>query len=333
MKSGVWAFFACIFVSYNALAAMQQYSDDEEFNQCVRVVGDIDRCIKDEYKRVMTDVKKLYKEILTQKALSNFNANMEENVAFMRDMYTSWTAFRNRICSLAEVSVTYLGSWRSEELACNNYYAMHHREHLQSIRNLLKRNPEDKFPPVSKLDFVIIDDHDEEYGKCMLKENAVEDKCLDEEFKRSTKRIKDLYNTLNTSEYTKEWNNGPDLKKGNYRDMFDSWVAYRNRICSLTVFAFHKGLGKDSMSRIRCLQFFNMEKNEALDSIYLAANSALDEEYMEEDYGDGGKEIGQKITPLQSRPQNTESLVTDNTAGLTSDNKADNQKKTPSWAK
>ena len=214
----------------------------------------------------------------------------------LRDMFESWTAFRNRLCSLSKKAAKYLEPLIDEKIGCNSYYITHHQDHLNSIILLLTKNVPQKR---KEFNYLKIYDHDDEYEECMKGKNN--SKCLDEELKRSSKGIKNLYKTLLEDNFVGKWNNGPDLKNGNYRDMYDSWIAYRNRMCSLSVWAYQVGYGKNALGVNQCLQFFNREKLETLQNLLMSANSALDDEYDEDFDDDGGEAEGKTIKPLERR--------------------------------
>jgi hypothetical protein len=151
----------------------------------------------------------------------------------------------------------------------------------------------------SAFDYLEIYDHDEEYEECMKGKNT--SKCLEDELKRSTKQIKNYYKTLSVDDFVGKWNNGPDLKNGNYRDMYDSWIAYRNRMCSLSVWAYKVSYGDKGADLTQCLQFFNREKLETLQNLLTSAHAALDDEYDENFNDDGGEAEGKTIKPLERR--------------------------------
>jgi hypothetical protein len=132
---------------------------------------------------------------------------------------------------------------------------------------------------------------------------------------RSATYIKDLYKTFSVDEFVGKWNNGPDLSQGNYRDMYDSWIAYRNRICALAVWAYQNAYGPDAITLNQCLQYFNREKVETMENLLYSAHSSLDIGDEEDesvdgpeqiDYSllpkdDGGEAEGKTIEPLQRR--------------------------------
>lgn len=278
-------------------ASMPFYEDDEEFKHCARATKDWTVCAKEEALRTINTIKRQYQAILTNPRIVGWHEKIQDNTSELRDMYESWTAFRNRLCSLSHQASTYLEKIVEEKTACNVYYTLHHKDHLDSIIFLLKGDV-----PQKKTDFTFlsIEDHDDDYHTCMTKQQN--DVCIAEELQRSTRTIKNFYNTMVEDEFIGKWNNGPDLKNGNYRDMYDSWIAYRNRMCSLSVWAYEKGYGKNAISLNQCLQFFNREMMETLQNILVGAHSSLDDENL--DMGidnDGGETEGKTIKPLERR--------------------------------
>lgn len=319
-------------------AFMPQYLDDEEYFRCVRATKDYDDCSAQQMKRNLETVKKQYRVIISNPNLVGWHNEISENTATLRDMYESWTAFRTRICSLSVKASMYLEKLFDEKTSCNSYYVLHHKDHLDKIILLLTGNL-----PKNRNDFSYLEiyDHDEEYENCMKGKDT--SKCLEEELKRSTKRIKDLYKTASEDKMIGKWNNGPDLKNGNYRDMYDSWIAYRNRMCLLSVWAYRKGYGNRGVNLTQCLQFFNREKLETMENLLLSAYSILDEEMVADTVDDGGEAEGKTIKPLQRRfdtKQRQEDALLDEETGKKpevqkpADKEKSQQKKVnvPTWA-
>lgn len=285
-------------------ASMPFYEDSEELRHCLRSTNDINTCAKEDALRTLNTIKKQYRAILTTPNIVGWHEDIQDNTTELRDMYESWTAFRNRLCSLSHKASMYLQKIVEEKISCNLYYDLHHKDHLDSIILLLRNDV-----PATKSDFgyLYIEDHDDEYSECMTKKQNEE--CITEELKRSTQTIKNLYKTMVEDEFIGKWNNGPDLKNGNYRDMYDSWIAYRNRMCSLSVWAYEKGYGKNALSLNQCLQFFNREILETLQNILVGAHSSLDDEYLNMDDDDGGEAEGKTIKPLEKRFDAKQSLA------------------------
>ena len=319
----------------SAFAYIPSYPSDDEYYRCVHVTGDYDDCAAQEMKRDLEFVKKQYRVIMSNPNIVGWHKEIEENTATLRDMWESWTAFRTRICSLSYKATKYAEALINDKISCNSQLVSHHKSHLDSIILLLSGKV-----PANREDFsyLKIYDHDEEYENCMKEKDT--SKCLEEELKRSTKYIKDLYKTASEDEMVGKWNNGPDLHNGNYRDMYDSWIAYRNRMCSLSVWAYRKGYGYQGITQTECLQFFNREKLEMMENILQQAYSVLDEE-MEVDNDDGGEAEGKTITPLERRfdakQSKEDSLLTDDNKPVEpkkeiEQKKPENKVNIPAWA-
>ncbi len=306
---------------------MPFYDDDSEFDRCTAMIGDWNRCMSEETRRDINDVKNLYREILANPKLNQWNASREENQQMLRDLYSSWNAYRARLCSLSKVSSRYNGAWKDDEISCNLYYVKHHKDHFQCINDMLLGRADER-------DDFISEEHDEEYAKC-IKDKKSTDQCLVNEFQRSSAKIKDLYKKFYASQYTSAWNNGADIGSGNYRDMFDSWVAYRNRLCSLSAFAYKNFPQRANITKNHCLQYLNREKLETLENMYNLSQRAYSSKKAQAKSEDGGRKAGEAIAPLENRAESLESLV-ENKAENLEDKKEDvedSSAKLPAWAK
>lgn len=292
-----------IIVAGSAVAGvLPAYRDDAEYDHCVGVTNDYDACANEESLRVLRDIKILYSNLLVHPQIQNWNDSPEANKQVLRDMYESWTAYRNRQCSLAVVATTFMAIIIDTRISCTLYQNFQHKNQLLHILHQLE--PE-KYPPVvSEIDnaytFASVYEHDDTYKSCIKDKTQSKENCLKDELQRVSKEIKDFYNTLSQDEFTSKWNNGPDLKNGNYRDMYDSWVAYRNRLCSLNTYVSHI-TGNKSASQTECALFLSMEHSEAVNNLLLSSSSFLDEEMTIDIEGDGGEAEGKKITPLKRR--------------------------------
>lgn len=276
-------------------ASMPMYDPSDYYYQCLKVTRDMETCGKQDINRLLNEIKKQYRVILTNPNIIGWHKDIKQNTATLRDMYESWTAYRNRLCSLSRQSAQYLEKIVDEKISCNMYYSQHHNAHLDSIIRLLtKQVPENK----AQFGYLYIDEHDDEYKDCRKKKNK---NCIEEELKRTSQKIKNIYKTMLEDEYIGKWNNGPDLKNGNYRDLYDSWIAYRNRMCSLSTYAYQVGYGANAMPNEYCLLYFNIEKLAAMENILLSAHSSLDDEMVIEEENDGGLAEGKTIKPLQKR--------------------------------
>lgn len=278
-------------VAMPARADMPDYPDDAEFLKCRRMNIDSDICQREQIQRALERVKRLYKMILGNPKIVEWNGTLEKDADVLRDMFESWTAFRNRLCSVSYLATRYVEPIYNEKYSCNTYYILHKEDHLEKIDMLLRGGA-----PKNQMDFkfLYIYDHDDEYENCIQKNRN--ELCIDEELQRSTQDIKDFYKTFANDDMVGAWNNGDGLKSGNYRDMFDSWVAYRNRICSLAVWAYQKYYGPQSIRLNDCIQYYNREKLETLMNLINVAHSSLDRTDFSDN--DGGLAEGKTIKPL-----------------------------------
>lgn len=359
MKKYLFAFvalYALNFISQPAVADMPYYKDDAEFQRCVKVNVDWDTCTREQTVRTLDRVKNNYRSILRNKALYNWHAKLEDSTQMLRDMYESWLAFRNRLCSLSYQAARNLNKPHSEKEACILYYTMHHDDHIKKILQLLENNV-----PLKRMDFnfLKLTSHDDDYITCMEDANADVNACVAEELKRSSQEIKDMYKTFINEEAVSKWNNGPSLKEGNYRDMYDSWIAYRNRICALAIYAYQQAYPKNPVKLEQCLQYFNREKLETMENILKYARLGPQEEEEESTDAekpkpakkripkvadDGGEAEGKTIQPLQNRISSGNNSDEDSLVGVVYKKEADTTPKpetkpaeapryvVPSWA-
>jgi uncharacterized protein YecT (DUF1311 family) len=307
------------------------YEDDAEFEHCEKISGDRDYCIKEENKRVLNRVKNGYRGLFVNSKLNAANQNPEANRKMLRDMYDSWTAFRNRYCSLSKVAAQYMATIQDEELTCNLYQTFLHEEYLNDILFAL-----DGKPLPSNSAFLLIDEHDRKYNNC-IKEKKDSDTCLSQETDRTSQNVKTSYQYVLENSELHDWNNSDSLQYGNLRDMFDSWIAYRNRFCAITVEAYKLG-AKKSLPLDQCILFFNLQMQQMMTDVMAASGSMLDEE-IENNESIAAAE-GEKIKPLQYRSA-TNVSKRDTLTEEDADNQAENQTeesdnssaKLPAWAK
>lgn len=123
-----------------------------------------------------------------------------------------------------------------------------------------------------------------EYEKCF---NAAQTDnevalCLKAENVRMLKDIQQIYLNLATHEKTKAWNNGNGLMSGNLKDMYNSWLAYRNRFCSLYQKASENTFGSDDFNRAKCLFDLNNDHLELMKRVIFSANSGSEESSLDD---------------------------------------------------
>lgn len=76
------------------------------------------------------------------------------------------------------------------------------------------------------------------------------------------------YEQLASNKLAAEWNKGNGMFKGNLKDMYDSWVAYRNRFCSLSGVAGHYETSESkAFHQSLCLVNLSKKHNQELDGL------------------------------------------------------------------
>ena len=101
--------------------------------------------------------------------------------------------------------------------------------------------------------------------------------CMKAETARVLKNIQEAYSAVLKNEQTASWNNGNSLTSGNLKDMYDHWVAYRNRYCSLFVQASEHTFGSADYDKERCLLNLTNDHYELMRSVLINANTGEEE--------------------------------------------------------
>lgn len=123
-----------------------------------------------------------------------------------------------------------------------------------------------------------------EYDACYQKarnDNEVA-LCMKAENTRLLREVQQIYLNLSKQQAIKKWNNGNGLISGNLKDMYNSWLAYRNRYCSLYVVASQNTFGGESFDRERCLLSFTNDHYELIKTVIINLNSGGEEDDTEE---------------------------------------------------
>lgn len=120
----------------------------------------------------------------------------------------------------------------------------------------------------------------EEYDACY--EKARDDTqvglCMKAETARLLKQIQEVYVHVSQNEQTKGWNKGQGLQSGNLKDMYDSWLAYRNRYCSLFTVASANTFGSTQYNKERCLLNITNDHYEMMKTVIINANTGGEED-------------------------------------------------------
>ena len=241
-----------------------------------------------------------YRNILANRSLLEWNKSIAGNKQILYDMYESWTAYRNRLCALEKLASQYAGPLVDQNMSCTLALMENHLSNLDSIIKLINK---DKLPKQSEFPFLRFE-HDEEYQACTKNKSKNDPRnCQKEEMERTNEQIQQKFQEAYNSQFIGAWNNGPNLQNGNYRDMYDSWIAYRNRLCSLAVWAYKRAYGEKSVSMNYCLESFNKSMLINMQNILTSSVTFLDDDMPEglDDYLMEPDEAGKKITPLDRR--------------------------------
>lgn len=91
--------------------------------------------------------------------------------------------------------------------------------------------------------------------------------CMKAETARLMKDIQQDYLRLVKYKPTKDWNKGNGLISGNLKDMYNSWIAYRNRYCSLLTVASADMYGSTNYHRESCLLEMTTDHKTLMDNV------------------------------------------------------------------
>lgn len=101
--------------------------------------------------------------------------------------------------------------------------------------------------------------------------------CMKAETARILKSIQEIYLNLSKHNQTAPWNKGNGLVSGNLKDMYDHWIAYRNRFCSLFVVASENTFGSQSYNKERCLLQLTNDHYLLMTDVIINANTGPEE--------------------------------------------------------
>lgn len=101
--------------------------------------------------------------------------------------------------------------------------------------------------------------------------------CMKAETTRLLKETQEIYLNMSKNELGAKWNKGNGLVKGNLKDMYDSWLAYRNRFCSLFEAVSVENVGSRTYNHERCLLNLTNDHYELMKSAMISAVSGGEE--------------------------------------------------------
>jgi len=119
-----------------------------------------------------------------------------------------------------------------------------------------------------------------EYDACYKKAETDEQValCMRTETTRLLKKLQETYLDVSKHPDTASWNKGNALITGNLKDMYDHWLAYRNRYCSLFTKAAKNTFGSEEFHKERCLLRLTIDHLELMDQILIDASGGSEED-------------------------------------------------------
>ena len=102
--------------------------------------------------------------------------------------------------------------------------------------------------------------------------------CMKAQTARVLKVIQEIYQNIAKHPDLAKWNNGTGLISGNLKDMYNHWVNYRNRYCSLYKVANKNNFGSENFHYERCLLSMTQRHYENIHSIIIDANTGGEED-------------------------------------------------------
>lgn len=119
----------------------------------------------------------------------------------------------------------------------------------------------------------------DEFEDCYNKTNfddAGYQKCAVEVGRLYMGEIENVYDKMANDRFFEKWNNGNGMFKGNFKDLFDTWVAYRNKYCNLFAYTNNVYDGNSvEYHRAVCVYELTKAKKEQMKSIQSASQSSM----------------------------------------------------------
>jgi uncharacterized protein YecT (DUF1311 family) len=121
-------------------------------------------------------------------------------------------------------------------------------------------------------------EYDACYGQAIDDDATAE--CMKAETERLMKDIQQKYITISQMPTADRWNNGDGLKRGNLRDMYNSWLGYRNRICSLNKALSTNGYYTPAFHEESCRLDMTQEHLKYISAVLTTALSSRDDDQL-----------------------------------------------------
>ena len=118
-----------------------------------------------------------------------------------------------------------------------------------------------------------------DYYTCVNSSNKQDDgyaKCYLEEAKRDVGKIDTYYQKLSSNPKFNSWNNGNGMFKGNFKDMLDTWISFRNRYCSLYAQTYSEYDGSSvSFHKAECIMQLTKRHAEDMENLWQTSVSKI----------------------------------------------------------
>ena len=120
----------------------------------------------------------------------------------------------------------------------------------------------------------------DDYYKCVNTSNKQDDgyaQCFLDEAKRDVATIDSMYQKLSSNPKFSAWNNGNGMFKGNFKDMLDTWISFRNRYCSLyaETYSQYDGSSK-SYHQADCIMKLTQRHAQDMQDMWMTSVSEID---------------------------------------------------------
>lgn len=101
--------------------------------------------------------------------------------------------------------------------------------------------------------------------------------CMKAQTIRVNNGIKEIYQNIAKHPDIQKWQKGTALT-GNLKEMYNSWLDFRNRYCSLYTHASNNAFGGEEFHRERCLLTLTQDHYDQIHTVIINANSGGEED-------------------------------------------------------
>ena len=102
--------------------------------------------------------------------------------------------------------------------------------------------------------------------------------CMRAQTTRVLKEIQEIYQNIANHPDLKPWNNGNGLTSGNLKDMYNHWINYRKRYCTLYKVASKGTFGSEEFHHEKCLLTLTQDHYDNMLAAIVNANTSGEED-------------------------------------------------------